>query len=167
MKTPLAAEKRQMPSPLFAYFRKNEVNHVRDLILVEKDKRHNFRHAVGMPPQYIMLHTYGMLWTLGMFILPISKSRRRCIEPVEMDDILLTVGFNLRREDDTHSIQVPQGRHIERNKNALLNGQSSAVPAGLCGGVMHIIVRRLKPTINRVSSLRDLRTTIREIKFVH
>jgi hypothetical protein len=43
-----------------------------DKILVENDKHHKNRHAVGMPHRHIMLHTYGMLLILGMFILPIS-----------------------------------------------------------------------------------------------
>jgi hypothetical protein len=41
----------------------------RDAILVEKEKHHKNRLAVGMPPKYIMLHTYGMLWVLELIIL--------------------------------------------------------------------------------------------------
>jgi hypothetical protein len=46
------------------YIKILKFNPVRDLILVEKDKHHNIRHAVGMPLRHIMLHTYGMLLVL-------------------------------------------------------------------------------------------------------
>ena len=69
-----------------------------------------------------------------------TKSRR--------DDTLLTVGFNLRTSNATHSAQVPQGRH-------LLQVQS-VVPAGLVETWRAVsLLRGLKPTVNKVSSLRD------------
>ena len=71
--------------------------------------------------------------------IEITKSRR--------DDILLTVGFNLRLEITAHDLQVPQGRHISQVQ--------SAVPAGLGDRRTVILLRRLKPTVNKVPSLRD------------
>ena len=62
-----------------------------------------------------------------------GKSRR--------DNTLLTVGFNLR-QDGTHH-QVPQGRHFAYQVSSLRD---------LVGGTPY---RRLKPTVNKVLSLRD------------
>ena len=86
------------------------------------------------------------------------KSRR--------DDTLLTVDFNLRKRNVTDFTQVPQGRHLYneelRMKNVALSSFStlrsslkSIVPAGLCNMRMLLLFRRLKSTVNRVSSLRD------------
>ena len=61
------------------------------------------------------------------------KSRR--------DNTLLTVGFNLR-QDGTHH-QVPQGRHFAQQVSSLRD---------LVEGRPY---RRLKPTVNKVLSLRD------------
>jgi hypothetical protein len=57
------------------------------------------------------------------------------------DSTLLTVGFSLRYRDDDSSL-VPQGRH---NQVSPLRGE----------GVGGMFVRRLKPTVNKVLSLRD------------
>jgi len=63
----------------------------------------------------------------------LGKSRR--------DDTLLTVGFNLRERDTYY--QVPQGRHVTHQVSSLRD---------LVGGRLY---RRLKPTVNKVLSLRD------------
>ena len=66
-----------------------------------------------------------------------GKSRR--------DNTLLTVGFNLR-EHGSHC-QVPQGRHFMHEVSSLRD---------LVGGHP---CRRLKPTVNKVLSLRDFPNT--------
>jgi len=63
----------------------------------------------------------------------IGKSRR--------DNTLLTVGFNLRQYSTYH--QVSQGRHFARQVSSLRD---------LVEGHLY---RRLKPTVNKVLSLRD------------
>ena len=75
--------------------------------------------------------------------LTISKDKSR------RDDTLLTVDFNLRKTSDIHTLRSPVGTtHVTGIK---------CRPCGTSGGCASIPVRRLKPTVNRVSSLRDLR----------
>ena len=66
-----------------------------------------------------------------------GKSRR--------DDTLLTVDFNLRQLDATHS-EVPQGRHFGAMVVSSLRDY---------GVTLFSAFRRLKPTLNKVLSLRD------------
>jgi len=66
-------------------------------------------------------------------IKPIGKSRR--------DNTLLTVGFNLRQYGIYH--RVPQGWHFLRQVSSLRDLVEERLP------------RRLKPTVNKVLSLRD------------
>ena len=68
------------------------------------------------------------------------KSRR--------DDPLLTVGFNLRTINEARVIKVPQGRYF-----SLI---ASGVLAGLCRLRALPDIRRLKPSVNKMPSLRDL-----------
>ena len=63
----------------------------------------------------------------------VGKSRR--------DNTLLTVGFNLRQYGTYH--QVPQGRHFSRQVSSLRDFIGRGP------------FRRLKPTVNKVLSLRD------------
>ena len=90
--------------------------------------------------------------------LSAAKSRR--------DDTLLTVDFNLRERNVADLTQVPQGRHFlvkneeRRVRHSLLSSlftlhYKSVVPAGLGNMRMLLLVRRLKSTVNKVSSLRD------------
>ena len=66
------------------------------------------------------------------------------------DDTLLTVDFNLRTQEDMHSYQVP-------NIGTALLRDESVVLAGLCRGVARrVSIHGLKPTVNKISSLRDL-----------
>ena len=67
------------------------------------------------------------------------KSRR--------DNTLLTVDFNLRTGTAMNALKVPQGRYFVP--------VLYVVPAGLCRARILLNFRRLKPTVNRVSSLRD------------
>ena len=70
---------------------------------------------------------------------------------------VLTVGFNLRTGNVAGVSKVLQGRHLEYVQ--------SAVPAGLASHFVQStsvemwcvasLFRRLKPTVNKVSSLRD------------
>ncbi|MDR0864835.1 MAG: hypothetical protein LBO74_07880 [Candidatus Symbiothrix sp.] len=71
----------------------------------------------------------------------INKSRR--------DNTLLTVGFSLRYRDD-ESVLVPQGRYISDGKVSSLQDFIEDV---------YCRVRRLKPTVNNVLSLRDFYNT--------
>ena len=64
-----------------------------------------------------------------------DKSRR--------DNTLITAGFNLRQE--SNAPQVPQGRHLG------IDNVPSLRDLDLVGNS-----RRLKPTVNKVPSLRDL-----------
>ena len=73
-----------------------------------------------------------------------EKSRR--------DDTLLTVGFNLRKTQHTTSLQSPAGTTLCRSI------QVSSL-RDLVSCVAHF-VRRLKPTVNKVSSLQDFPLTI-------
>jgi hypothetical protein len=72
------------------------------------------------------------------------------------DGTLLTVGFNLRTGSATAPPQVPQGRPF-----VLFPcfggwvGLDCVVPAGLVETWRAASYRRLKPTVNKVSSLRD------------
>ena len=69
----------------------------------------------------------------------IKQSRR--------DDTLLTVDFNLRTEKSLHSPQSPAGTILLRNKEV-----SSLRDLG---DALFCAFRRLKSTVNKVSSLRD------------
>ena len=72
-----------------------------------------------------------------------SKSRR--------DDTLLTVGFNLRKGDASCA---PKSR---RDDTCILYATDKKVSshAGLRNERSVSVIRRLKPTVNKVSSLRD------------
>jgi len=82
-------------------------------------------------------------------LTPVLKGKkRRGFKPLEFegfksrrDNTLLTVGFNLRQRGTHH--QVPQGRHVAHQVSSLRD---------LAGGHR---CRRLKPTVNKVLSLRD------------
>ena len=63
------------------------------------------------------------------------------------DDTLLTVDFNLRKRNNEHVLQSPAGTTLCRSI------QVSSLQ-DLVAMVVHI-VRRLKPTVNKVSSLQD------------
>ena len=67
-----------------------------------------------------------------------GKSRR--------DGILLTVDFNLRTKDTAHLLQVTQGRHFGIIVSSLRDFR----------GIVFRLLRRLKPTVNQVLSLRDI-----------
>jgi len=67
-----------------------------------------------------------------------KKSRR--------DGILLTVGFNLRTRDTIHSLQSPAGTAQWSVKVSSLRDFADRV-------TFHL--RRLKSTVNKVTSLRD------------
>jgi len=67
-----------------------------------------------------------------------EKSRR--------DGTLLTVEFILRTIGAMNSLLVPKGRHIKVRLVSSLRD---------FGGMLFHQLRRLKPTVNRVSSLRD------------
>ena len=63
------------------------------------------------------------------------------------DDTLLTVDFNLRSRNKTHSPKVPQGRHFQTLQ--------SVVPAGLESEERWVHNRRFRfasPTVNKVLS---------------
>jgi len=68
-----------------------------------------------------------------------EKSRR--------DGTLLTVDFNLRSVDTECFCQVPQGRHLgEKIVSSLRDFEAILVS----------LLRRLKPTVNKMLSLRDI-----------
>jgi hypothetical protein len=77
-----------------------------------------------------------------------AKSRR--------DDTLLTVGFNLRKLDDTIARQSPAG-------TALCSYKCRPCGTWVAGAVFP--TRRLKPTVNKMSSLRDFQPITRHINF--
>ena len=68
-----------------------------------------------------------------------GKSRR--------DGISLTVGFNLRKQ----SVYI----NSKSRRDGILS-LPCTVPAGLLGEYIAFFVRRLKPTVNDMPSLRDL-----------
>ena len=70
-----------------------------------------------------------------------GKSRR--------DNTLLTVDFNLRKDAACHVSTNPAGMTLLR----LIIVSSHA---GLCAAFVAFPVRRLKPTVNKVLSLRDI-----------
>ena len=96
--------------------------------------------------------------------------RTRTIDNKEQsrrDDTLLTGGFNRRTDSVAHSTKVAQRRH-NVNEQLIMNNEqslliihyslfiaSSTVPAGLWRVCIAFPVRRLKSTVNKVSSLRD------------
>ena len=63
------------------------------------------------------------------------------------DDTLLTVDFNLRKRNNVHALQSPAGTTLCRSIQV-----SSLRDLGAC---VALVVRRLKPTVNKVSSLQD------------
>jgi len=67
-------------------------------------------------------------------------------EKSHRDGTLLTVDFNLRTRDDVYSTQVPQGRHFEVSIVSSLRDFEAMLFSSF---------RRLKPTVNKISSLRD------------
>ena len=80
------------------------------------------------------------------------------------DNTLLTVDFNLRTRNVTDCTQVPKGRHFlvnneERRVRYIPSfftlHYTSVVPAGLCNMRTSLFFRRLKSTVNKMSSLRD------------
>ena len=73
---------------------------------------------------------------------PISLAGR---EQSRRDGTLLTVDFNLRTLDAIYSRQVPQGRYFGGVVSSLRD----------FGGISFCLLRRLKPTVNQVLSLRD------------
>ena len=76
----------------------------------------------------------------------LGKSRR--------DNTLLTVGFNLRTDGTQH--QVPQGRHFANpRRNTATPFQKGAQVSSLRDFSEGGRYRRLKPTVNKVLSLRD------------
>ena len=74
-------------------------------------------------------------------------------EKSRSDDTLLTVGFNLRTRDAIHSPQSPAGTTQWRNKVSSLRD---------FGRIVSSLIRRLKPTVNRVPSLRDFAPSLAE-----
>ena len=75
-----------------------------------------------------------------------GKSRR--------DGTLLTVYFNIRKKVDVRAPQSPAGT-TQAPLNPPKRGKSKCRPCGTWGATVDIPVRRLKPTVNKVLSLRD------------
>ena len=63
------------------------------------------------------------------------------------DGILLTVGFNLRTRNTLHSLQSPAGTTLWKDKVPSLRDFAARVT---------LYLRRLKSTVNKVLSLRDI-----------
>jgi hypothetical protein len=76
-------------------------------------------------------------------IIPIQKIEAKS----RRDGILLTVDFNLRTKSVSHSLQSPAGTAQWRDQVSSLRDSLSAWLA---------YSRRLKPTVNKVLSLRDI-----------
>ena len=77
---------------------------------------------------------------------------QKCERKSRRDDTLLTVGFNLRvwiRRGCTQSPQVPQGRYSRLSKVSSLQDFVETYRVASR-------IRRLKPTVNKVLSLRDI-----------
>ena len=72
--------------------------------------------------------------------ISVDKSRR--------DGALLTVGFNLRTRNTLYAHQSPAG-------TALWNGDFVSSLRDF-GGRVFSLIRRLKPPVNNMSSLRDI-----------
>ena len=73
--------------------------------------------------------------------------RLRSAEQSRRDVTLLTVEFILRTICAAHSLQVPKGRYFERMIVSSLRD---------FGAMLFLRLRRLKPTVNQVLSLRDI-----------
>ena len=80
-----------------------------------------------------------MIFETG-YSIPIQMEKSRS------DDILLTGGFNHRTKDAGRSLQVPQGRHFEEMTVSSLRDFE---------GRSFRLIRRLKPPVSKVPSLRD------------
>ena len=79
------------------------------------------------------------------FVEPLGVQTRR--RKSRRDKILLTGGFNLRTRDTMHSLQVPQGRHFGEMIMSSLRDLETK---------LFLLLRRLKSTVNKVLSLRDI-----------
>ena len=75
-----------------------------------------------------------------------TKSRR--------DDTLLSVGFNLRTGNALYALQSPAGTTHSLHQISINRDDVVSSLRDLCVGQLHMF-RRLKPTVNKVSSLRD------------
>ena len=75
-------------------------------------------------------------------------------EQSRRDVTLLTVEFILRTICDAHALQVPQGRYFERMIVPSLRD---------FGAMLFLRLRRLKPTVNQVLSLRDIISIPKEL----
>jgi len=82
--------------------------------------------------------------TITIFKFPFKRNKGKS----RRDGTLLTVGFNLRKLDDIRTLPSPAGTtHIKRTK---------CRPCGTWHARMVFPVRRLKSTVNKVLSLRDI-----------
>ena len=79
-----------------------------------------------------------------------TKSRR--------DGALLTVGFNLRIEYALHTIQSPAGTTQTLSQPSMV--ETDNYPSLHLNDGLFRVFRRLKPTVNRVPSLRDLQSNM-------
>ena len=83
------------------------------------------------------------------------KSSEMIKEKSRRDGTLLTVDFNLRLMDATHS-EVPQGRYF---RAIIVSSLRDFGVTLLCA------FRRLKPTVNKMLSLRDISPNSDEFYF--
>ena len=72
-----------------------------------------------------------------------------CSGKSRSDDTLLTVDFNLRITNTARSNQVAQRRHLLHTRT------KTVIAARFCRDVYRVVLRWLKPPVNKVSSLRD------------
>jgi len=152
-------------------------NPVRDLILVEK--RIPCAYAVPLGTEYsadiLSLTGHQIWWMIRLFtnILSLTGLSMKPLPPTPLsiregakprkdsmksrsDGTLLTVDFNLRTRDATHSPQSPAGTALWRGDFV-----SSLRDFGVRKFSM---LRWLKPPVNKVLSLRDLpSSSIREL----
>ena len=86
-------------------------------------------------------------------IFKTATSIQRRLDKSRRDDTLLTAGFNLRTKDTAHTHTSPAW------DDTYIVFANNKVPshAGL-GRHCVFTFRRLKPTVNKVSSLRDIST---------
>jgi len=80
------------------------------------------------------------------------------IQKPRRGDTLLTVDFNLRARDTTHTLQVPQGRHKTKYK------VSSLRDLGCFYRFLSVGYTIVSPTVNKMLSLRDIILVEKELE---
>ena len=113
-----------------------------------KDYLHTTKHGVVSGKTQVKIGELDKISTVPILEIiqqegSFQKRRRKSCK----DETILTVDFNLRTRNTTHSLQVPQGRHYFMSKVSSLRDLET---------MLYYLLRRLKPTVNKVLSLRDI-----------